>query len=245
MKRGMRAETVKAKMITRPAGAWLGLLLAVMLVQAEQLPIKTYTTPPTDGLGHNRVTRIIRDSHGFLWFCTAEGLSRFDGSRFVTYGPEQGMPFPSINDLLEARGCYWVATNGGGVIRFNLTTGLQPATETANKARFTTYLISPEPATNRVNKLLQDRAGALWAATDGGLFRAEPRSDQLAFRRVEVGSSAQPELLIRARALSEDSAGNLWIGSNAGLFRRSPAGRMERYALGATPGGENVYTFPR
>ncbi|HEY2971100.1 MAG TPA: hypothetical protein VGJ48_01180 [Pyrinomonadaceae bacterium] len=28
-----------------------------------------------DGLAHNRIKRFVQDSHGFLWFCTADGLS--------------------------------------------------------------------------------------------------------------------------------------------------------------------------
>lgn len=79
---------------------------------AERLPIKTYTT--ADGLGHNNVHRIVRDSRGFLWFCTFEGLSRFDGYSFTTYGLAHGLPSQVVNDLLETRdGRYWVATGAG------------------------------------------------------------------------------------------------------------------------------------
>ena len=52
-------------------------LFAAASVSAEQLPIRTYTT--TDGLAEDNVTRIVRDSRGFIWFCTGEGLSKFDG----------------------------------------------------------------------------------------------------------------------------------------------------------------------
>ncbi len=56
-------------------------LLSPALVQAERLPLKPYTV--ADGLPNNVITKIVRDSRGFLWFCTAEGLSRFDGYAFT------------------------------------------------------------------------------------------------------------------------------------------------------------------
>jgi ligand-binding sensor domain-containing protein len=87
------------------------------LAQAERLPIKTFTV--ADGLAHNEINKIVRDSRGFLWFCTADGLSRFDGYVFTNYGTAQGLPHPYVNDLLETHaGEVWVATNGG-LVRFN------------------------------------------------------------------------------------------------------------------------------
>src|SRR5262249_10280635 len=49
-----------------------------------------------------------------LWFCTAAGgLSRFDGSRFITCSRAEDFPHHSINGILEdADGTYWIATNG-------------------------------------------------------------------------------------------------------------------------------------
>src|ERR1044072_718554 len=86
-------------------------------VKSEHLPIKPYT--PADGLAHNVVNRIVRDSRGFLWFCTREGLSRFDGYGLTNYGLEHGLPSAIITGLLEtAEGLYWVAT-AGGMCRFN------------------------------------------------------------------------------------------------------------------------------
>jgi ligand-binding sensor domain-containing protein len=37
----------------------------------------------------NTINKIVADSRGFIWFCTAEGLSRFDGYRFVNFGVAQ------------------------------------------------------------------------------------------------------------------------------------------------------------
>src|SRR5437667_3690869 len=107
----------------KPSVLWQFVLSVVALltlsqpILAERLPLKTYTT--ADGLAHNVINRIVRDSRGFLWFCTADGLSRFDGYSFTNYGTAEGLPHPMVNDLLETRsGEYWVATNGG-LVKFN------------------------------------------------------------------------------------------------------------------------------
>jgi hypothetical protein len=106
----------------------LGLLLAApAIVLAERLPIKTYTV--ADGLAHNHVTRIYRDSRGFLWFATFDGLSRFDGHRFTSYGREHGLPHADVSDILEDRQRgYWLATYGGGAINADGLASPTPAT---------------------------------------------------------------------------------------------------------------------
>ena len=67
--------------------------------QAERLPLRPYTV--ADGLAHNEINKIVRDSRGFLWFCTAEGLSRFDGYAFTNYGTAEGLPHGTVNDFLD------------------------------------------------------------------------------------------------------------------------------------------------
>lgn len=134
-------------------------LLAVALpalAGAERLPIHTYTT--ADGLGNNVVHRIVRDSHGYLWFCTREGLSRFDGYGFTTYGIEHGLPSPVVNDLLETRdGVYWVATRGG-LVHFDprgAPANAAPAAAPASGAMFTTYTAGEDARAAHVTSLLE------------------------------------------------------------------------------------------
>src|SRR5437868_794122 len=103
--------------LTRGAWAALLLLAAPGAVRAEQLPLRSYTT--VDGLPHDRIKKIALGHDGFVWFCTLEGLSRFDGRRFVNYGVADGLPVPSVNDVLETSRGLWVATNGGGVSFFD------------------------------------------------------------------------------------------------------------------------------
>src|SRR5437879_9728819 len=105
------------------------------VAECGQLPIRAYTT--AEGLAHNSVHRIVADSRGFLWFATTEGLSRFDGYQFTTYGMDQGLPHRAVYDVMEARnGQYWIATPGG-LTRF----------DPRSTPRFLTYLL-PAPTTS-------------------------------------------------------------------------------------------------
>jgi signal transduction histidine kinase/ligand-binding sensor domain-containing protein len=214
---------------SRPVARRLGVALAAVLVVAsagrgEQLATKTYNIEA--GLAHNRVKRIVQDSHGFLWFCTADGLSRFDGYQFTNYRVEDGLAGGSINDLLEAgEGVYWIATNSAGVVRFDLA-GTRPGGADL-RGRFTTYPISREPVTNRVNVLYRDSRAAIWAGTDGGLFRLDAAGS--AFRPVNLGIPSRPDIQVQVWAFVEDAARNLWIGTRFGIVRRTPDGRMTHY----------------
>src|SRR5262245_66115174 len=103
--------------VLRPICLLIAVLLVSNPIRAERLPVKIYTT--VDGLANNHINRIVRDSRGFLWFCTSDGLSRFDGYTFTNYGTAQGLPHREVSDFLETRGGeFWVAT-GAGLVRFN------------------------------------------------------------------------------------------------------------------------------
>ena len=217
--------------------------------RAERLPIKAYTT--ADGLAHERVTCVVSDSRGFLWFCTAHGLSRFDGHSFSTHVVPRVLPDAGINDFLETSGgVYWVATNGGGVQRINRSVhpnlahgaGRQRGgqVEAANGSRFTSFSVGDEPQTNRVNVLYEDRDGRLWAGTDGGLFFLEDSSNPAVFRPVQLGVPSQPDRAVQVWAIVEDREGGLWIGTSWGLVRRLSDGRMIHSAVQPAQGADHV-----
>jgi ligand-binding sensor domain-containing protein len=78
--------------------------------------IAAYTV--RNGLSNNTINKIIRDSRGFLWIATAEGLNRFDGTRFVSFFSDAAdgntLSGNNVIDLLEyAPGQLLIATNNG------------------------------------------------------------------------------------------------------------------------------------
>jgi hypothetical protein len=78
--------------------------------------VRNYTT--ADGLAHERVRCITRDSRGSLWFCTGDGLSRFDGYGFTNYSVAEGLPQPFVYQIAEGRGGVYRVATASGVARF-------------------------------------------------------------------------------------------------------------------------------
>src|SRR5579871_2427166 len=98
------------------------------LLKGELFPVRAYST--ADGLPSDHINCIVSDSRGFLWFCTPEGLSRFDGYRFINYSADEGLAHTYVSTFLETHaGEYFVGT-ARGISRIN-PGGKGP--------RFTTY----------------------------------------------------------------------------------------------------------
>ncbi len=182
---------------------------------AERLPLRSYRT--ADGLPHDRVKSILRDSRGFLWFSTVEGLARFDGDRFTRYTVDDGLPNQSVNDVIEGSpGTYWIAANGGGLSRFD-----------ADGVRFTTIALSEGYLSNRVNVVRLDRAGRVWAGTDEGLFWVDSRNASPAPHREQLPADAGSAIVL----LVAGGDGSLWIATGRALLRRLPSGEYLNYPV--------------
>jgi ligand-binding sensor domain-containing protein len=55
---------------------------------AQQDQIQFSRIDLSNGLSHNQVNSILKDSKGFLWFGTLSGLNRYDGYQFKTFRHE-------------------------------------------------------------------------------------------------------------------------------------------------------------
>jgi ligand-binding sensor domain-containing protein len=204
------------------------LLAGAAPARSERLTLKVYTT--VDGLANNIVSRVVADSRGFLWFCTGDGLSRFDGQTFTTYGRDEGLPSAKVNDLLETRaGVYWIATDAG-LVRLNPlgTSSMASWPAATAAARFTTSVPDAAGRAQHVRSLFEDRAGTLWAGTLQGLYRvsvdAHSRVD-FTFDDIEGRGQAAASAIAH---VTEDRRGGLWVAAATGLYRRSRDGRIDQ-----------------
>jgi ligand-binding sensor domain-containing protein/signal transduction histidine kinase len=193
------------------------LFLLTVVAWAERLPIKIYSIG--DGLTSDKVNRVVRDPRGFIWFCTFQGLSRFDGYGFRNYTTDEGLPSNVVQDLLITRkGDYWIGT-ARGVCRFR----------PAGSPRFISYRLGEGRARN-AGTLLEDHNGTVWCGTGNGLFRLDPADEAShAFRLVDRGVAERPFDDQEIYSLMEDRRGSLWVGTGAGICRLLPDGRFVRY----------------
>lgn len=89
--------------------------------QSLQATFATYTS--LDGLVHNNILDIYTDSKGFVWLCTWNGVSRFDGYHFKNYCNEPDNSPVLHNRFIEveedSNTHLWFKTYDGRIYRFN------------------------------------------------------------------------------------------------------------------------------
>lgn len=193
--------------------------------RGKKIKFKRLTTE--NGLPNDGVWGITRDSHGFMWFGTFDGLARYDGNRVKTYRHERDDPYSlSGNAVKEVhsdhKGVLWAGTWGDGLNRFDR--------ETEGFIRFRHDPDDPRSLSdNTILTIYEDRAGTLWIGTLAGLNKYDRETREFTRYRHDP---ADPNTVNHDNVgiVYEDRAGVLWIGSLGGLNRLEPGtGKITRY----------------
>jgi len=127
-----------------------------------------------DGMSFGLVNDLFRDSEGFLWIGTFNGLNRFDGTGFkVFYANQHDSSTLVSNDVLRVcedhEGNIWCATNKG------------VSCYDKSKGSFSNYVLSNRGfnvLANVVNEILCDRHGTIWCGTKAGIFEYDKIHDR-------------------------------------------------------------------
>jgi ligand-binding sensor domain-containing protein len=136
----------------------------LLAADAETLPpLAQYSIDTWDGAGglpQIRIRAIVQTRDGYLWLGTANGLVRFDGVSFTTFGINtSSLKDNEISSLVEDNeGALWIGTYGGGLTRF--TAG-----------QFTTFTTADGLPDNSIRKVDKDLLGNIWFATPRGVGR--------------------------------------------------------------------------
>ena len=183
-------------------------------LQAAHPPFRLFTTD--DGLVRNWINRIRLDSKGYLWFCTVEGISIFDGYRFTNFTTRDGLPSRFVTDVVETRGGeYWIATTEGIARFYPIARG--------NDGYFQNYRVGVSKAANEVDALMEDSQGAIWCGTRAGLYRLHVSAEGLSPELI----SLDPGRSIGVSALLEDPFHRVWVASSNGIYLRSRDGSVQ------------------
>jgi diguanylate cyclase (GGDEF)-like protein len=156
------------------------------------------------GLPSSIVLGVQQTPDGYLWLATYEGLVRFDGVRFHTFGYAElpGLRRGSFIALaVDSAGALWAASESGELVRRE------------RRGRWTVFDADDGLPPDRISALRLDRDGGLWVGSRLGVWRmAGGRATPLPPPR----GMAAPAVI----ALAQDADGALWIGTVAdGLLR--------------------------
>ena len=168
------------------------------------------------GLPVKMATTIFKDSKGFMWLGTENGLYRYDGNDFLEfhYDPTDTTSISGnmIYKILfeDKDGNIWIGTYSGGLNIYNPNTG-----------SFSHYLREPrfifDFDFNLIHTGVEDQDGNIWLASDkgSGILKLNPHTGEDIILHVNSDTTDQAN---RIAFITDDSKGRLWISTYRGLY---------------------------
>ncbi|MFA9390364.1 MAG: two-component regulator propeller domain-containing protein [Prolixibacteraceae bacterium] len=162
------------------------------------------------GLSNPHVKCICKDSKGFMWFGTSEGLNKFDGSNFTLYvnntKDSTSLVNNNVNSIFEdTNNNLWIGTTIGLSI-YN-----------REKDNFEVFKDIGSKQFSYITSFLEDKNGNIWIGSSGdGLFIFNPINDSLYTYR----NSGNDRTSISSNYINSILAGKnneIWLATDKGL----------------------------
>jgi len=183
-----------------------------------------------DGLSHDAVTAIIKDSKGFMWFGTQiSGLQRYDGYEWKNYRCNPSSPSSLSSDVTwgiveDTDSAFWIATSSG-------LDWLEPGTDLVMHY----YDHEDSEHGNDYRFVYLDQKANVWLGTRSSLKHFNPASKT--FTRYVLDPAKKTGVGINwPNCVLEDREGTFWVGtSNGGLYKLDrDHGTLARYPIDPT-----------
>jgi signal transduction histidine kinase/CheY-like chemotaxis protein/ligand-binding sensor domain-containing protein/AraC-like DNA-binding protein len=136
-----------------------------------------------EGLSNGAVNTIVKDSEGYIWFGTWNGLNRYDGSNIVTYLPDNS-PYSIHNHVIRelypaSSGPIWMLTNKGVGLYDNI------------HDRFSSFFTAESEQLNYENDISLSHSpnyGTLVSVYGSGIFKFDSTINQ--FRKINFDKTS-------------------------------------------------------
>lgn len=211
-------------------------LFIIVLLYVSLASISRALTQPTDfkfdhlttndGLPSGDVNDLIQDQRGFIWFCTWDGLVRYDGYNFISYKPDL-----QDSSTLSSKLVYCITEDPSGGLWVGTKNGLNYFDR--KKESFRRYMHKTDDPqsllSNWVIDIAVDQRGNLCIATDQGLSRIslDENREPLKYQHYQADIN-KPNSLPDKQVLSlmVDKNNNLWAGTLHGLAVIDAEGKL-------------------
>lgn len=185
-----------------------------------------------EGFSGGRVTGIVEDSTGDLWFSTGFGLNKYDGKSFTVFTEKDGLSNSEIwSMLIDRNGIIWIGHNEG-LSRFD-GKGFESIVVPKSQVKEPNTIYSA----NRITGIVEDNEGNLWLGTDGyGICKYN--GENFTHFHMENGlcDNTIHELMV-------DSKGNIWIGTFWGGVSKLDGKKFTNYTKDGVISGVEVCGF--
>ncbi len=170
--------------------------------------------PEQDEILSQGIRCLHKDTNGFLWIGTAQGLYRFDGYSYKSYNYQQGNERSLCNDnvyllLEDSEGNLWIGTFNG-LSKYDKK---HDAFKSYNFSGIDSFFYN----SNQIKDLLIDHQQRFWVARNNGISMYIPEKDSFINY-----SNHLPNTIKAGRNITKivsDLKSNIWIGTwNAGLI---------------------------
>ena len=192
-------------------------ICAFVVLPANAQSYRLYST--RDGLCSTQVNHLLEDHYGMIWMATEDGLSRFDGVKFINYQHNKddvrSLSHDYVTSMFEDKDGHMIVSTHAGIQMYC------PETDD-----FSALAKSKDGKTDlpTASSFLQRKNGELWILCDK-VYKLTISGQSLVGEPIDLPfpPGAGSELL-------EDQQGNIWLlKSTQGIWKLDIQGRVTHY----------------
>ncbi len=203
-KHGLEGKKVWSLAEDETGKIWIGTKEGVSLIDPKTAKISNL------GVGRN-VRTIFKDTDNYFWFCSSDGLFKYNvqTQNYKLYSSGDGLPSESVMNIVkDDNGVYWIGTTNGLAVM--------------KDGEITAIDVPGNFSANNINFLQLDDFNNLWIGTNFGLYQLNIK-DKTKFVATDFirysNLDGLKSLECNQNASYIDNQNNLWFGTSYGLMK--------------------------